>query len=153
MGGCQNYGPFLGTLNIRCRIILGTQKGTIILTTTHVVKLAWGRTVAFQQSPNTTCLRAKPKGLGCSFSTSHCSTPIPFDTPQASKLCVEKRQLVTTFEGANAKCMGTRLPLIILKPTSPVEQKQHSRYGAPCPKMDSHMPFLSQYRAYRLHLP
>ena len=23
MGGCQNYGPFLGTLNIRCRIIIG----------------------------------------------------------------------------------------------------------------------------------
>ena len=36
MGGCQNYGPFLGTLNIRCRIILGIQKGTIILTTTHI---------------------------------------------------------------------------------------------------------------------
>ena len=36
MGGCQNYGPFLGTLNIRCRIILGTQKGTIILTTTQI---------------------------------------------------------------------------------------------------------------------
>ena len=36
MGGCQNYGPFLGTLNIRGRIILGTQKGTIILTTTHI---------------------------------------------------------------------------------------------------------------------
>ena len=35
MGGCQNYGPFLGTLNIRGRII-GTQKGTIILTTTHI---------------------------------------------------------------------------------------------------------------------
>ena len=32
MGGCQNYGgpgPFLGTLNIRCRIILRTQKGTL----------------------------------------------------------------------------------------------------------------------------
>ena len=27
--------PFLGTLNNRCRIIIGTQKGTIILTTTH----------------------------------------------------------------------------------------------------------------------
>ena len=37
MGGCQNYGPFLGTLNIRGRIIIGTQKGTIILTTTHIV--------------------------------------------------------------------------------------------------------------------
>ena len=36
MGGCQDYGPFLGTLNIRCRIIIGTQKGTIILTTTHI---------------------------------------------------------------------------------------------------------------------
>ena len=36
MGGCQNYGPFLGTLNNRCRIIIGTQTGTIILTTTHI---------------------------------------------------------------------------------------------------------------------
>ena len=35
MGSCQNYGPFLGTLNNRCRTILGTQKGTIILTTTQ----------------------------------------------------------------------------------------------------------------------
>ena len=36
MGDCQNYGPFLGTLTIRGRIIIGTQKGTIILTTTHI---------------------------------------------------------------------------------------------------------------------
>ena len=36
MGGCQNYGPFLGSLNIRDRSIIGTQKGTIILTTTHI---------------------------------------------------------------------------------------------------------------------
>ena len=28
LGGCQNYGPFLGTLNIRCCIIIGNQKGT-----------------------------------------------------------------------------------------------------------------------------
>ena len=34
MGGCQKYVPFLGTLNIRCRIILGIQKATIMLTTT-----------------------------------------------------------------------------------------------------------------------
>ena len=40
MGGCQNYGPFLGTLNIRCRIIIGIQKGTIILTTTHMGSLS-----------------------------------------------------------------------------------------------------------------
>ena len=32
VGGCQNYGPFLGTLNSRCRIIIGIQKATIILT-------------------------------------------------------------------------------------------------------------------------
>ena len=36
MGGYQNSGPFLGTLNIRCRIIIGIQKGTIILTTIHL---------------------------------------------------------------------------------------------------------------------
>ena len=35
--GCQNYGPFLGTLYIRGRIIIGTQKGTIILITTHII--------------------------------------------------------------------------------------------------------------------
>ena len=26
MGGCQNYGPVLGALNIRCRIVIGIQK-------------------------------------------------------------------------------------------------------------------------------
>ena len=36
MHSCPNYGPFLGTLNIRGRIIIGIQKGTIILTTTHM---------------------------------------------------------------------------------------------------------------------
>ena len=35
--------PFWGTLDIRCRIIIGTQKGTIILTTTHMHsrEVAW----------------------------------------------------------------------------------------------------------------
>ena len=36
VGGCQNYCPFLGTLHISCHIIIGFQKWTIILTTTHV---------------------------------------------------------------------------------------------------------------------
>ena len=31
--------PFLGALNSRCRVISGTQKGTLILTTTHVIQL------------------------------------------------------------------------------------------------------------------
>ena len=39
MGGCQNRGPCLGTLNIRCRSIIGTQKGTIILTTTQILRM------------------------------------------------------------------------------------------------------------------
>ena len=33
---CQNYGPLLGTLNIRFRSIIGIQKGSIILTSTHI---------------------------------------------------------------------------------------------------------------------
>ena len=36
MGGCQNFGPLLGTLNNRCRVIIGTQKGILILTTTYI---------------------------------------------------------------------------------------------------------------------
>ena len=44
MGGCQNYGPLFGTLNIRCRMIIRTQQGTLILTTTHMTLL---RDVAF----------------------------------------------------------------------------------------------------------
>ena len=36
MGDCQNYGPFLGTLNISCRILVGIQQRTINLTTTHL---------------------------------------------------------------------------------------------------------------------
>ena len=48
MGGCQNYGPFLGTLHIRCGIIIGIPKGTIILTTAHVgiiKRLRWHHSV------------------------------------------------------------------------------------------------------------
>ena len=37
MGGYQNYGPLLGPLNNRCRVILRTQKGTIVLITTQMV--------------------------------------------------------------------------------------------------------------------
>ena len=46
MGSCQKYGPFLGTLNIRCRTKLGTAKGTIILTTTHMYGEAPSRPLA-----------------------------------------------------------------------------------------------------------
>ena len=61
MGGCQNYGPFLGTLNIRCRIIIRTQKGTLILTTTHMEpqgksESLWLRALLLVQHPRGTKL-------------------------------------------------------------------------------------------------
>ena len=43
MGGCQNYDPSLGTLNIRLRIKLWTQEGTLILTTTHMCECDYMR--------------------------------------------------------------------------------------------------------------
>ena len=46
MGGCQNYGPFLGPYYNTAPIIQGTQNGTLILTTTHMrssPKLASGK--------------------------------------------------------------------------------------------------------------
>ena len=36
MGRSENSGRLLGPLNTRCRIILRSQKGTMILITTHV---------------------------------------------------------------------------------------------------------------------
>ena len=42
MGGYQNYGPFLGTLNTRCHTIQGTQKGTIVLTNTRMGRVEVG---------------------------------------------------------------------------------------------------------------
>ena len=36
LGGCQKCVPFLGTLNFGCRIIIGIQTETIILTTNHL---------------------------------------------------------------------------------------------------------------------
>ena len=50
MGCCQNSGPLLSLFNTRCRIILRTQRGTIILTTTHILVSAilcsWGNEVS-----------------------------------------------------------------------------------------------------------
>ena len=40
MYGCQNYGPLLGPLNTRCRIILRTPKRTIVLTIPHILRAA-----------------------------------------------------------------------------------------------------------------
>ena len=57
MGGCQNYGPFWGTLNKRCRIIIRTQRGTIILTTTHIYPLKQSKT-------KTGAKAARPDALG-----------------------------------------------------------------------------------------
>ena len=36
-GWLSKLGSFLGALNYRCRIIIGTQKGILILTTTHIL--------------------------------------------------------------------------------------------------------------------
>ena len=41
VGGGQNYGPFWGTRNIRCRITIEIQKETIILTTTQCEIMDW----------------------------------------------------------------------------------------------------------------
>ena len=40
MGGYQNDGPLFGPLNTRCRIKSRTQKGTLILITTHIQTLS-----------------------------------------------------------------------------------------------------------------
>ena len=63
MGGCQNCGPFMGTLNIRGHIIIGTQKGTIILTTTHMSILASCLSRTAEVSVPKVCLFSASLGL------------------------------------------------------------------------------------------
>ena len=62
MGGCQNYDPFLGTLNIRCRILIGLQNGTIILTTTHMVisRVCFGVSLVNSNRPSLCMSGAQP---------------------------------------------------------------------------------------------
>ena len=59
MGGCQKLRSlFGGNLNMRCRIVIGIQKGTIILTTAHMIcnemqhnTILWGMgSVAWHES-------------------------------------------------------------------------------------------------------
>ena len=57
MGGFQNYGPFLGTLNIRCRITIGIQQGTIILTTTQIEYGIYGDLMIIYPKPYPIYLR------------------------------------------------------------------------------------------------
>ena len=67
VGGCQNYGLFLGTLNIRCRIIIGTQKKTIILTTTHVDDVCVGSSSELLGHCFTHALNPKPETWACTL--------------------------------------------------------------------------------------
>ena len=76
LGGCQNYGPLLGTLSIRCRTIIGIQKGTIILTTTQLSKtsrqaareeLRWRGETEGKATALSFSLHARTKDLGLGF--------------------------------------------------------------------------------------
>ena len=50
MGGCQNYGPFLDPYYNTAPNISGTPKGTIILTTTHILLSDFGEQYRFRPS-------------------------------------------------------------------------------------------------------
>ena len=68
MSSVQNYGPFWGTPNTRCRIIVRTQKGTRILTTTHIPSWDmgtfgfWSRAAAPQKRSAKPSNQKPPKG-------------------------------------------------------------------------------------------
>ena len=51
MGGYKNHGPLLGPLNTMCRIVLRTQEGTILLTTTRLRNDSVGSLVGIRPQP------------------------------------------------------------------------------------------------------
>ena len=67
MGGYQNYGPFLGTLNIRGRIIIGIQKGTIILTTNHMHLKPSYSLLARNQFDSDSQVLSNPETIDCLY--------------------------------------------------------------------------------------
>ena len=60
MGGCQNYGPFLGPC-YDAAPSKGIQKGTIILTTTHMIFCGLSKDFRAKQRSVPTA-RSKPSG-------------------------------------------------------------------------------------------
>ena len=67
MGGGQNYGPLLGPLSTRCRIMVRTQKGTIILTATHIPSYCSNLQTAWREGTGDAFgLLSVRSGVGCS---------------------------------------------------------------------------------------
>ena len=119
LGGCPNVGPVLGTLNTRCRIILGTRKGTIILTTTHLNHDFIDDCARHLQPSN---------GRACLF-THHTSLPqlYPCDvdtqrkTAKDSPRHVRKLQLADAQQVTSSSTAKSRVP--VLQPVNVPEGK------------------------------
>ena len=144
MGGCQNYSPFLGTLNITCRPILGTQKGTIVLTTTHIKKAR----------KQTGCLgfnflnpRKCPSTLNSSGTFSHTEPsvqlkrtpkPVPYSQTEWSAVSVNSKTTLnpnpSTLNPINPKASGP-LASRPLNPKPPLNPKSYTH--RPQPHWDS----------------
>ena len=77
MGGCQNYGPFLGTQNIRCRIIIRTPKGPITfdnhpygaLSMTRSIGCYWMECYSLQQAEGSVLAESLKSSIGGKFPT------------------------------------------------------------------------------------
>ena len=91
MGSCQNYGPFLGTLNSRCRIIIGT----IILTTTHM-KPTSRLTLEFLAGWASDLLRCHPGRI-------HVQAVLPMKVPLAPESTREMIRTPPPISGALTK--------------------------------------------------
>ena len=95
MAGCQNYGPFWGTLIIRCRLIIASPKWAMILTTIQMFnpKLVQGFLWVL--------------GLGLGFRYSFSSPREGFSrTPEKDIICGSHNMgsFFVVFFGANSIC-------------------------------------------------
>ena len=104
MGGCPNDGPLLGPLIIRCRIILRTQKGTIILTTTHIRILP---NIPDQSEGQLICFRALLKFLESNME------------PEKGRLC----EWLSSSEGLSLGSMLVLLCKSMQKPWGTLAEK------------------------------
>ena len=95
MSGCQNYDPFLGTLNIRCRIRIGIQEGTIIFDNHRFIN----QTLTLDNIIVSIFLSIIPIQSPYFLTTTHITEPSTILQLQACVLCTTNSPFLRSPEG------------------------------------------------------
>ena len=113
IGWLSNYGPFLGTLNIRFRIITSTQKGTLILTTTHLGLIPSSHQRASECQ--STCMLEAPTSI-CFWARLATKTTLRIPSPR--RLNLNDGHFMNTLHSVTSSPPDFGVGVFLAKPTT-----------------------------------